>query len=162
MQSVNNVPSIGLSTSTSQSPGGSARCQTKFTQALTFYIIAQCKASSFSVIVGTPAAIVGITSKNANVGNSADKSKSSTNFDLHKYCPPEYNSAKKAVSNFHTEIPVVIKPSKIQEDAVQFQTLYSRRLNAPVQENMFPFLTCHVESAHAVHTTTAARVIAAV
>ena len=123
MQSVNNVPSIGLSTSTSQSPGGSARCETKFTQALTSYIIAQCKASSFSVIVGTPAAIVGVTSKNADVENSADKPKSSTNFDLRKYCPPAYNSAKKAVSNFHTGIPVVIKPSKFQEDAMEFQKL---------------------------------------
>lgn len=51
-------------------------------------------------------------------------------------------------TNFHTGIPVVIKPSKLQENAAQFQELYSRRLNAPGQENKFAFLSCYVNEVH--------------
>ena len=152
MQFVNNVPSIGLHTSANQTPGGSARCQITFTPPLTSSVVARCKAFGFSVTAATHAAIVCATSQRAVLGNPARKYTSFANFDLRKYCPPPYNGANKAVSNFHTGIPVFIKPSTFQDNAVQFQKLYSRRLNAPGQENIFAFLACYVNKVHTLFT----------
>ena len=145
MHFVNNLPSIGLPTSKSQNPGGSARCKVTFTLPLTTSIIARCKASGFSVTAATHAAVVGATLQHADPEKPADKYTSFSNFDLRKYCPPPYSGATKAVSIFHTGIPVVVKLSGFQKDAVQFQKLYSQRLNAPGQHNMFSFLACYVD-----------------
>ncbi len=152
LQFINNVPSIGLPTSTNQTPGGSARCQFTFTPLLTSSVVARCKASGFSVTAATHAAIVCATSQRAVMETPARKYTSFANFDLRKYCPPPYNGANKAVSNFHTGIPVVITPSTFQDNAVQFQKLYSRRLNAPGQENIFAFLACYVDKVHTLFT----------
>ena len=73
-----------------------------------------------------------------------------SNFDLRKYCPPPYSSTVKAVSIFHTGIPVVVKLSGFQKDAVQFQKFYSQRLDAPGQKNMFSFLACYVDKVNAL------------
>ena len=152
MQYVNNVPSIGLPTSMNQVPRGSARCQIIFTSTLTASIIARCKTSGFSVTAATHAAIVSATSQNADPGNPADKYTSFSNFDLRKNCPPPYNGASKAVSIFHTGIPVVIKPASFQENAVHFQKIYSRRLNASCQESIFSFLACYVDKVRTLFT----------
>ncbi len=136
MQIVNN-PSIGLPTSSKQTPGDSTRCEITLTPLLTSSIVARCKASGFSVTSATHAAVVSATSQNVVPGNSADKHTSFVTFDLRKYCPPPYNSAQKAVSIFHAGIPAVIKPSSFRENAAQFQKLYSRRVNAPGLENVF-------------------------
>ena len=152
LQYVNNVPSIGLPTSMNQTPGGSARCQIIFTPTLTYSIIARCKTSAFSLTAATHAAIVSATSQNADPGNPADIYTSFSNFDLRKYCPRPYNSASKAVSIFHTGIPVVIKPASFQENAVQFQKISSRRLNASGQESIFSFLACYVDKVRTLFT----------
>ena len=145
MRFVNNVPSIGLPTSKSQNPGGSARCKLTFTLPLSTSLIARCKASGLSVTAATHAAIIGATLQHADPEKPADKYTSFSNFDLRKYCPPPYSSATKAVSIFHTGIPVVVKISGFQEDAAQLQKLYSRRLNVPGPNNIFSFLACYVD-----------------
>ena len=145
MQYVNNIPSIGLPTSKSQNPGGSARCKVTFTLPLSTSVVARCKASGFSVTAATHAAIVGATLQHADPGKPADTYTSFSNFDLRKYLPPPYSSATKAVSIFHTGIPVVVKLSGFQKDAVQLQKLYSQRLNLPKQKNLFSFLACYVD-----------------
>lgn len=154
MQYVNDIPSIGLPTIMNQTPGGSARCQIVFDPTLTSSIVARCKASGFSVTAATHAAIVSATSQSADPGNPADKYTSFSNFDLRKYCPPPYNSASKAVSVFHTGIPVVIKPFIFQSNAIDFQKLYSQRLHASGQESIFPFLACYVKKVCTLFTQT--------
>lgn len=152
MQFVNNVPSIGLPTSAIQTPGSSARCETRFSPQQNSSIIARCKASGFSVTAATHAAIVSATSQAADPRYPADKYTSFSSFDLRKYCPSPYNSADKAVSNFHTGIPVVISPSTFQKNVAQFQNLYSRRLNVQGQDNVFAFLACYVDKVYALFT----------
>lgn len=152
MKFVNNLPSIGLPTSSEQVPRGSGRCAIKIDKQLTSAIIARCKTHGFSVTTATHAAIVYATSQYSDPHRPTGKYTSWSTFDLRKYCPHPYNGATNPVSIFHTGIPVAIDASDFLGNAEQFRRIYAQNLTAPGPRNMFSFLPCYVDKVCAVLT----------
>ena len=148
MKYVNNLPTIGLPASLDRVPCGSGRCGISFTPQATCAVVAKCKTLGFSVTTAVHAAMVCATSQHPNP--SATQYTSWVTWDLRRHLPSPYNGATNAVSNFHTGVPVIVKPSTFLENAAQLRICYSEKLTAPGPRNMLPFLSCYTEKVTSV------------
>lgn len=151
MEFVQNVPSIGLPTSSNQIPAATRRCEIELTPELTSDIVARCKARDLSVTTAVHAAIVCVTQALADPAVPAKAYASFLNFDLRKYCPAQYNGANNPVAIYLTGLPVIVSPSSFSGNASQLQRIYSKSLSSP-DSSIFDYLAYYHNKVCAVFT----------